>query len=161
MYSYDGLRDSLTNLASPAFFYEELRRAASRVERSEGQFSIIRLVLRVATDGKSADTAKTVKPDDFEIIRFADVLIRMCRGEDLCARLGSAEFLVLLFAPESAAESYIHRVAHNWHAPIEDQHRSFEDSPIDLFSSISTSRLGLSPLDLLQNLDNKALVLTV
>lgn len=161
MYSYDGLRDSLTNLASPAFFYEELRRAASRVERSEGQFSIIRLILRVATDGKSADTARTAKPDDFEIIRFADVLVRMCRGEDLCARLGSAEFLVLLCAPESVAENYIQRVAHNWHTLIEDQHRDFDHSPINLLSAIATSRLDLSLLDLLQNLDRKTLVLTV
>lgn len=141
MYSYDGLKDSLTNLASPLFFYEELRRGLSRVTRSAGQLSLVRLVLSVDTEGHAAGA--TTCPEDIDILQFADILVRLSRLEDLCARTGECEFIVLLYGDESVAKGYIERILKQW--PSSDSLR------LGVFHS--SSRIGQSALELLQDLD--------
>jgi len=146
MYSHDGLKDSLTNLAAPPFFYEELRRGLSRVARSDDQLSLIRLVLSVHTDDDLAETMTC--PDDLEILQFADILARLSRVEDLCARIGEKEFIVLLYGGESVAEGYVERIL--------KELRTLND--VRLGVSHSSSRVGQSALELLQDLDHEPLL---
>lgn len=156
MYSHDGLKDSLTNLAAPPFFYEELRRGLSRVARSDGQLSLIRLVLSVDIEDDLAETM--TYPDDLEILQFADILVRLTRIEDLCARIGEKEFIVLLYGGESVAHGYVERILmelRTSRAVINIDDDSFF---LRLGVSHSSSRVGQSALDLLQDLDHEPLL---
>lgn len=155
MYSHDGLKDSLTSLAAPPFFYEELRRGLSRVARGGGHLSLIRLVLSAYTEHDVEDTMTS--PDDLEIVRFANILVRLSRVEDLCARIGEKEFVVLLYASEFVAQSYIKRISRQWQtssAMIEMEKRVLN---LRLSSSYLTSHPGQSVLELLENLDHAPL----
>jgi len=158
MYSHDGIRDSLTNLASPSFFYEELRRAISRTERSGAQFSLIRLILGRVAKEKLTDELSLQLPGDTEILKFADVLIRFSRGEDLCARMGEMEFIVLLFAPQSVAENYIQRVASEWNSSLAVRNEHKNNVSMKLVASCLTSQSGRNALALLEDLDHKPLI---
>ena len=41
-FSHDGLRDSLTHLAAPPYFYENLRRDLATAERNKSRVTLIR-----------------------------------------------------------------------------------------------------------------------
>ena len=41
-FSHDGLRDSLTHLAAPPYFYENLRRDLAAAERNRSRITLIR-----------------------------------------------------------------------------------------------------------------------
>lgn len=156
MYSHDGLKDSLTNLAAPPFFYEELRRGLSRVARSDGQLSLIRLVLSADTEDDLVET--TTYLGDLEIVRFANILVRLSRVEDLCARIGEREFIVLLYGGESVVQGYIERIlkkSRTSRATIDMHDDSYH---LKLSVSHSSSRVGQSALELLQDLDHEPLL---
>lgn len=151
MYSHDGIRDSLTNLAAPPFFYEELGRGLSRVTRHGGQLSLVRFVLSARAEHNSVDPIP--ESDDLDIVMFTDVLVRLSRAEDLCARIGEKEFVVLLCASESVAQSYIKRVSKQWQTSntmIDTNRGVFH---LRLSSSYLTSHPGHSALELLESLD--------
>ncbi len=155
MYSHDGLKDSLTNLAAPPFFYEELRRGLSRVARNGGQLSLIRLVLSANTEDNLVETRN---PDDLEIVRFANILVRLSRVEDLCARIGEREFIVLLYGGESVAQGYIERILKE--SRTSKARTDMDDDSFDLRLGVSCSSSGVdqSALELLQDLDHEPLI---
>lgn len=148
VFSHDGLRDSLTHLAAPPLFYEELRRELSRAERSGQPFSLVRLVLQVGESNKSAY--------EVEILNFAETLTRLSRSEDLCARLGEREFVILLRGSESVAINLIERVTSKWIVAIKEN--LGEATYPDIVSSHLMSRLGEGVLDLLNRLDRQTLI---
>jgi len=154
MYSHDGLKDSLTNLAAPGLFYEELRRGILRTERSGNQLSLIRLILGRAVKEEFADESNLQLPDDMEILKFADILLRLTRGEDLCARMGEMEFIVLLFAPQPVAKNYIQRVSREWNVSSAERNDWESHISVKIIASCLTSQSGQSALELLQNLDH-------
>lgn len=149
MFSHDGLKDSLTHLAAPPLFYEELRRELSRAERSGQSFSLIRLVLQVGTSNQKSTY-------EVEILNFAETLTRLSRSEDLCARLGEREFVILLRGSEGVAMNFIERVTSKWIVAIEE---NLGDATYpDVMSSHLMSRLGEGVLDLLNRLDRQTLI---
>lgn len=156
MYSHDGLKDSLTNLAAPPFFYEELRRGLSRVARSDGQLSLIRLVLSADTEDDLVET--TTYLDDLEIVRFANILVRLSRMEDLCARIGEREFIVLLYGGESVVQGYIERILKQSRTSMATVNTDDDSYYLTLSVSHSSSRVGQSALELLQDLDCEPLL---
>ena len=91
IFSHDGIKDSLTQLAAPPLFYEELRRELSRFERSGNPFSLVRLVLLTETKNQYRQENNDVSIYEVEILNFAEILIRLSRSEDLCARIGERE----------------------------------------------------------------------
>jgi len=154
MFSHDGIKDSLTQLAAPPFFYEEIRRELSRFERSHDPFSVIRFVLlsMANSHGKQDDV---ISRYEVEVLNFAETLTRLSRSEDLCARIGEREFVILLRGSESVAMKFIERVTSTWIAVIE---ANLGDVTYpDFLSAHLMSRLGEGVLDLLNRLDRQAL----
>lgn len=155
MYSHDGLRDSLTHLAAPPFFYEELRRGLSRVARGDGQLSLIRLVLSVETEVRLANAMNC--PSDVEILQFAEILTRSSREEDLCARLGECEFVLLLYGPDASAEKFVQRTLDRWHECVTTGGSDRIEVSVSHLSFCISGRSNRSVLDLLQMLDRQPL----
>lgn len=156
MYSHDGFKDSLTNLAAPPFFYEELRRGLSRVVRNDGQLSLIRLVLSAHTESNSLDAMTS--PDDLEILQLAEILAHSSRGEDLCARLGECEFVVLLYASESIAEQYIERISSRWHESLASKKNNGISVSMSHVSFCISADSNQSVLEFLKKLDREPLI---
>ena len=100
---HDGLRDSLTGLAAPPYFYENLRREIAISNRSGKGLTIIRFVL----DSDLPLYAAT-------IISFADLITNSFRYEDVKARLGVFEFGVLVQGGEDLAGQLCQRLVSRW-----------------------------------------------
>ena len=142
IYSHDGLRDSLTSLAAPPLFYEELRRELARAKRRESKIVLIRMVLR---ERLLAVDEEIIKFDPRrEILEFGQLLRRASRAEDVCARVGEREFLNLIHGDQIQSESIVLRIIKNW---------SLEDRRLKLFTSCVTSTHGELGLDILNRLD--------
>jgi GGDEF domain-containing protein len=147
MYSHDGLKDSLTNLAAPPLFYEELRRELSKVSRSQEQIRLVRLVLVPAHP--ESDIPRSTFVYEREILEFAQILERATRAEDVCARMGELEFLALFHSVGLSASGFITRIMESWFS---------KDRHLLLTSAYVHSRLAESGLELLNRLDLEPLI---
>ena len=140
-FSHDGLRDSLTHLAAPPYFYENLRRDLATAERNKSRLTLIRFQI-------FPEIHFPVEESHYEvaILSFAELLKASCRAEDLCARLGRFEFTLILRADKEVAQSLTQRVLEQW---------SSEDFICK--SSFIAANLGESSLEILNRLDNEEL----
>lgn len=136
MFSHDGLKDSLTQLAAPPRFYDELHRELSRCARSGESFVVVKFELQATSQYEE------------KVLDFAEVLSEASRVEDLCARLGEYEFAILLRGSQSMAVSFIDRVIQRWKQ---------ESNYVKFWSSMVVSEAGESPLELLNRLDGNPL----
>ena len=136
MFSHDGLKDSLTQLAAPPRFYDELHRELSRCARSGESFVVVKFELQATSQYEE------------KVFDFAEVLSEASRVEDLCARLGEYEFAILLRGSQSVAVSFIDRVIQRWKQ---------ESIYVKFWSSMVESQAGESPLELLNRLDGNPL----
>jgi len=152
-FAHDGLRDSLTHLAAPPYFYENLRRELATASRNKTQLTLIRFqILEVEGDDERGDEARDGllnKSDslyEVAILSFAEFLKSVTRAEDLCARLGRLEFTLILRASAEVGEGLSRRVLDGW--------------KMDSFlckSSLVIAILGESSLAVLNRLDNQEL----
>jgi GGDEF domain-containing protein len=149
-FSHDGLRDSLTHLAAPPYFYENLRRDLATAERNKSRLTLIRFQLFPIEE-----LPLTAEPQENEIqqsiyevtiLSFAELLKSNIRAEDLCARLGRFEFTLILRAGEDVARSLLIRVLQQWKNEI-----------FMCKSSFTPAKLGESSLEILNRLDNQEL----
>jgi GGDEF domain-containing protein len=107
MFSHDGLRDSLTYLAAPPYFYESLRRELAAAERNKTRLALIRFqLLPNIPENESLYEAA--------ILAFAELLKGATRSEDLCARLGRFEFTMIVGAQSEIAGAIAERVQRSW-----------------------------------------------
>lgn len=139
-FSHDGLRDSLTHLAAPPYFYENLRREISMAHRNRSRLLLIRFQL---TPHKPLEASIY----EAEILAFAEIVRATTRPEDLCARLGIYEFTMILRADQQIGKTLAQRVMGNWHS--------------DLFTCMSALievNAGESSLEILNRLDNQELL---
>jgi GGDEF domain-containing protein len=157
MFSHDGLRDSLTRLAAPPRFYEDLCRELSRSARSGDSVSLIRFVLTIADDIPAPHIGNVRSLHEIGILHFSETLIRLSRGEDLCARIGEYEFVILLRGSDSVARSFIERVMKNWLSAGEVTGLDRPSSYPDFSSSHLSSQVGENALDFLNRLDRRPL----
>lgn len=150
--SHDGLRDSLTHLASPGLFYEELRREISRARRSGDQISLARFVLRA-----NLPEFVGVRPREFdiEILSFSQTLSRLTRAEDMCSRIGDLEFLVLLRGNDLVAVQLIERVALAWMGDLAEHAGTDYQGRVALEDSHLQHIADESALEFLNRLDQK------
>ena len=149
-FSHDGLRDSLTMLAAPPYFYENLRRELATAERNRSRFTLIRFQLFPRDE--QASLASEESQYELAILSFAEVLKTSVRAEDLCARLGRFEFTVILKAPLAVAESLTSRVVASWNSDQEWSKAAL------CKSAIVTAKIGESSLEILNRLDNQELI---
>ena len=144
-FAHDGLRDSLTHLAAPPYFYENLRRELATASRNKTRLTLIRFQLN---EDQSRENSLQEKDSIYEvaILSFAEFLKGVTRAEDLCARLGRFEFTLILRASGEIGEGLSQRVLHGW--------------KMDYFScrsSLVSSAIGESSLEILNRLDNQEL----
>jgi GGDEF domain-containing protein len=140
-FSHDGLRDSLTHLAAPPYFYENLRRDLATAERNKSRLTLIRFQIF-----PSNPTVEEESHYEVAILSFAELLKASCRAEDLCARLGRFEFTLILRAGRDVAQSLTQRVLEQW-----------QSEEFTCKSSFIAASLGESSLEILNRLDNEEL----
>lgn len=148
-FSHDGIRDSLTHLAAPPYFYENLRRELGTAERNKSELSLIRfLISRSATRIHIPESEIELENSQYEvaILSFAEILKASIRSEDLCARLGQLEFTLILKGSSEIATSLAERVLRSW---------IFEG--FGSHYSVLTVNRGESSLEILNRLDNQEL----
>jgi GGDEF domain-containing protein len=149
-FSHDGLRDSLTHLAAPPYFYENLRRDLATAERNKSRLTLIRFQLfpieelPLTTEPQENEIQQSIY--EVTILSFAELLKSNIRAEDLCARLGRFEFTLILRAGEDVARSLLIRVLQQWKNEI-----------FMCKSSFTPAKLGESSLEILNRLDNQEL----
>jgi GGDEF domain-containing protein len=174
-FAHDGLRDSLTHLAAPPYFYENLRRELVTADRNKTRLTLIRFQLFSevnSTDSLNSDSHEIQSLENISldtdslkdysheenssrlseslyevaILSFAEFLKSVTRAEDLCARLGQLEFTLILKAAREVGEQLSQRVVIGWN--------------MDSFScksSLVSAQLGESSLEILNRLDNQEL----
>ena len=140
-FSHDGLRDSLTHLAAPPYFYENLRRDLATAERNKSRLTLIRFQIFPITQSLEEESHYEVA-----ILSFAELLKANCRAEDLCARLGRFEFTLILRAGRDVALSLMQRLLGQW-----------QSEEFTCKSSCIAARAGESSLEILNRLDNEEL----
>ncbi len=153
IYSHDGLKDSLTQLAAPTLFYEELRRELARAAREKYSISLVRFVL-ASSDGRLANTKDEPLPNfENEVLRFAHLLTQLSRGEDVCARMGEVEFVCIIRGVDGATQSFISRILLAW---LEENRPEVKGRPTNgahLEVSSLASHFGEEALGILARLD--------
>jgi diguanylate cyclase (GGDEF)-like protein len=148
-FSHDGLRDSLTHLAAPPYFYENLRRELGIAERNNSQLSLIRFLISKNKAGiQITESGNETDDSHYEvaILSFAEILKASIRSEDLCARLGQPEFTLVIKASSDAATSLAQRVLGSW-----------QMDSLDCYFSVVTTNYSESSLEILNRLDNQEL----
>ena len=135
VFSHDGLRDSLTYLAAPPYFYENLRRELTYSQRNKSRLSLIRFQLspQIPEDDSLYEAA---------ILSFSELLKGEIRSEDLCARLGRFEFTMVLKVSNGVAISIAERILSQWHA-----------GEFNCRAYVVSAHAGESSLEILNRLD--------
>ena len=140
-FTHDGLHDSLTHLAAPPYFYENLRRDIATADREKSRLTLIRFVLEATSDSDVSQSKYEIA-----VINFAEILKASIRSEDLCARLGLLEFTLILKSSVAIGISLAERI--------------LDGVELDGFEC-SYSILEVSPkessLEILNRLDNQEL----
>lgn len=140
-FSHDGLRDSLTHLAAPPYFYENLRRDLATAERNGSRLTLMRFQIFLNQEVPDDESHYEVA-----ILAFAELLKSCIRAEDLCARLGRLEFTLILKASSEVAASLSKRILSQW-----------RDDFFICKSSFVPAKRGESSLEILNRLDNQEL----
>lgn len=147
VFSHDGLRDSLTHLAAPPYFYESLRRELISAERDKRKFSLLRLQLLPNYREDISSELPTDSLYESAIIDFAELIKISVRGEDICARLGRFEFTLIIRAPLNVAKSIAQRIQSSWGSDY-----------VECFSATLGVNSQESTLEVLNRLDNQELL---
>jgi diguanylate cyclase (GGDEF)-like protein len=92
--------DGMTGLANRRDIMEKIDREATRSKRHQHPFTILLVNI---DDFKKVNDIYTYNSGDDVLVELAMVLRSCVRNEDICARWGGDEFLILL--PETATES--------------------------------------------------------
>ena len=143
-FSHDGLRDSLTHLAAPPYFYENLRRELATAERNHSHFTLIRFQLHNIPNVDQTPDQDSIY--EVAILSFAEIIKSATRAEDLCARLGKGEFTLILKAPLEVGRSLSRRILQSW-----------KSKEFSCESAYVLSEVGESSLEILNRLDNQEL----
>jgi len=143
-FSHDGLRDSLTHLAAPPYFYENLRRDLATAERNNSNLTLIRFQLHTMPSVDQTPDHDSIY--EVAILAFAEIIKSATRAEDLCARLGKGEFTLILKAPLEVGRSLSQRILESW-----------TSTEFSCESAYVLSEIGESSLELLNRLDNQEL----
>lgn len=143
VFSHDGLRDSLTFLAAPPLFYENLRRDLASSSRNKTHLSLLQfhMVPQVNKNPEIEDASQY----ELAIINFSQILKSESRSEDLCARLGRYEFTLIVKANIEVAYKIAHRVQNSWNNPY-----------FRCVAAVVAAKLNESALEVLNRLDTAA-----
>jgi len=101
LFSHDGIHDSQTHLASPSYFYEQLRREISLATRTGKPIALIKILF----ENPESDQ---VRAND--ILHFSFELTQLTRQEDCIGRLGVNEVVIIVRDGCANAELFVNRL---------------------------------------------------
>ena len=101
LFSHDGIHDSQTHLASPSYFYEQLRREISLAARTHKQLALVKILFE-------NPESEQVRAQD--ILHFSFELSQLTRSEECIGRLGVNEVVIIVRDGHSHAEQLVQRL---------------------------------------------------
>jgi GGDEF domain-containing protein len=101
LFTHDGIHDSQTHLASPSYFYEQLRREIAMATRSGKPLALIKVVF-------ANPESEQVRAHD--ILHFSYELTQLTRNEDCIGRLGINEVVIIVRDGEHNAQLFLQRL---------------------------------------------------
>lgn len=101
LFSHDGIHDSQTHLASPSYFYDQLRREISLATRTNKPIALIKILF----DNPESDQVRS-----YDILHFSYELTQLTRQEDCIGRLGVNEVVIIVRDGRGNAELFVNRL---------------------------------------------------
>jgi GGDEF domain-containing protein len=101
LFSHDGIHDSQTHLASPTYFYDQLRREISIATRTEKPIALIKILF----DNPDSDQVRA-----YDILHFSYELTLLTRQEDCIGRLGVNEVVIIVRDGRGNADLFVKRL---------------------------------------------------
>jgi len=101
LFSHDGIHDSQTHLASPTYFYDQLRREISLATRNDKPIALIKILF----DNPDSDQVRA-----YDILHFSYELTQLTRQEDCIGRLGVNEVVIIVRDGRGNAELFVKRL---------------------------------------------------
>jgi GGDEF domain-containing protein len=101
LFSHDGIHDSQTHLASPPYFYEQLRREISLATRSNKPLALVKILF---------ENPQTDQVRAHDILHFSHELTQLTRKEECIGRLGVNEVVIIIRDGHGNAEQFIQRL---------------------------------------------------
>jgi GGDEF domain-containing protein len=101
LFSHDGIHDSQTHLASPSYFYDQLRREISLATRTDKPIALIKILF---------DNPESEQVRAYDILHFSYELTQLTRQEDCIGRLGVNEVVIIVRDGRANAESFMNRL---------------------------------------------------
>jgi GGDEF domain-containing protein len=101
LFSHDGIHDSQTHLASPSYFYDQLRREISAATRADKPIALIKIVF----DNPGSDQVRA-----YDILHFSYELTQLTRQEDCIGRLGINEVVIIVRDGIGNANLFVNRL---------------------------------------------------
>jgi GGDEF domain-containing protein len=140
LFSHDGIHDSQTHLASPSYFYEQLRREIAFASRSGKALALIKVVF-------SNPDSEQVRAHD--ILHFSYELTQLTRREDCIGRLGINEVVIIVRDGEQNAQLFLKRlldstsltVNHSLHVNMAIVFGNTNEDPLKLLDRLDRAEL--------------------
>jgi GGDEF domain-containing protein len=101
LFSHDGIHDSQTHLASPTYFYDQLRREISLATRTDKPIALVKILF----DNPEADQVRAQ-----DILHFSYELTQLTRQEDCIGRLGVNEVVIIVRDGPGNADLFVKRL---------------------------------------------------
>jgi GGDEF domain-containing protein len=101
LFSHDGIHDSQTHLASPSFFYEQLRREISLAARTHKPLALVKILF---------DNPESEQVRAHDILHFSYELTQLTRKDECVGRLGVNEVVIIVRDGFSNAEQFVQRL---------------------------------------------------
>jgi len=101
LFSHDGIHDSQTHLASPTYFYDQLRREISLATRTDKPIALIKILF----DNPESDQVRA-----YDILHFSYELAQLTRKEDCIGRLGVNEVVIIVRDGCGNADLFVKRL---------------------------------------------------
>jgi GGDEF domain-containing protein len=141
LYSHDGIHDSQTHLASPTYFYEQLRSEISLASRTNIPLALIKIVF----NNPESDQVRA-----HDILHFSYELTQLTRHEDCIGRLGVNEVVIIVRDGHANAELFLQRLLNSTSLSV--------NHSLQISMSIVYSHANEDALKLLDRLDRAELV---
>ena len=101
LFSHDGIHDSQTHLASPSYFYEQLRRELSLAARSHKPVALVKILF---------DNPESAQVRAHDVLHFSYELTQLTRKDECVGRLGVNEVVIIVRDGFSNAEQFVQRL---------------------------------------------------
>ncbi len=140
LFSHDGIHDSQTHLASPSYFYEQLRREISLSARTRKPLALVKILF---------DNPESEQVRAHDILHFSYELSQLTREEDCIGRLDVNEVVIIIRDGRSHAEQLVQRlldstsltVDHSLHIKISKIYAEESEDSVHLLNRLDQAEL--------------------